>query len=699
MAEPLSEMQNPLGLRTAEQIQELYKRDRDARRSSGWEQDARDAVDFRFGNQLTPQEHDDMQAVGQPDIVIDRIHAAIDRLKAFLTARNPKFSVLPREDSDQKLASTWRIILEYIWNISDGNVQFKQGVDDYATVGVGNFMGYIDREADAGKGEVKMKYIPWASVYWDSTARERLYGDAQRCTISSFTTRFALVQQYPELLNIDPRLDKAIIDIIATDEDEDYPSSSRYNTTDIQTPDLVKDLDLWNVRYKVLTYYEPTKVPFYWIQERTQGKNVERLINVEQFQQLHQSEEFRMGINLGAIQVKEVLQTRWRETAVIDKYILYSTVLNTNICPIVPMPNIWTGTPYPKSDINKNKDAQRLLNKVISTIVMHLQTSAGSKLLVPEGSVDDLGALERGWTNPLYVGEYNAEFGVPTVIQTTPLAAEAYYLIDRLEHYIDLNFGINELSQGLKSGTTGAVRTDLMLKDEGESRGKSKLQDIEASLSRLGTVCKNLAQGHYKTEKLFQVVQPHGGKPQQAKVNVYTDRTNEVAMIVNDITIGDVDVKVVAGSSLPSNRQTEEQVALQLYEKGIVPKKYVAKKAEIDDYEEWLKEMDEIAQLQSQVQQLTEQAKKTDGQMQTMERELRHKDRLVADQKHKADLDEISSGAKANTKVEQAKLGARAVTIVDRLGFELQEARKLTSSLESKVKTKKTKDDKTKSSS
>ncbi|KKL05682.1 hypothetical protein LCGC14_2603600, partial [marine sediment metagenome] len=420
--------------------------------------------------------------------------------------------------------------------------------DDYATVGVGNFMAYIDREADAGKGEVKMKYIPWASVYWDSTARERLYGDAQRCTIATFTTKFALVQQYSQLLEIEPRSGKAIIDLIATNEDEDYPSSSRYNTTDIQTPDTVKDLDLWNRRYKVLTFYEPTKVPFYWIQEKDRdGKLVERLVTDEAFQRFNaESEEFYASIQMGLIKFKKVMQTRWRETAVIDKHILYSTVLNTDICPIIPMPNIWTGTPYPKSDINKNKDAQRLLNKVISTIVMHLQTSAGSKLLVPEGSVDDLGALERGWTNPLFVGEYNAEFGVPTVVQTTPLAAEAYYLIDRLEHYIDLNFGINELSQGFKQGTTGAVRTDLMLKDEGESRGKSKLQDIEASLSRLGTVCKNLAQGHYKSEKLFRVVQPHGGKPKDTRVNIYTDRENEIAIMVNDITIGEIDVKVVA---------------------------------------------------------------------------------------------------------------------------------------------------------
>ena len=32
---------------------------------------------------------------------------------------------MPREDSDSDLASVWKVILEYIWNISDGNEIFK----------------------------------------------------------------------------------------------------------------------------------------------------------------------------------------------------------------------------------------------------------------------------------------------------------------------------------------------------------------------------------------------------------------------------------------------------------------------------------------------------------------------------------------------------------------------------------------------
>ncbi len=145
-------------------IWEIYRQALDARRASGFDSSTREAVDFVYGNQLTEKEHKEMQSVGIPDVVFDRIYGAIDRTIAFLTARTPTFTVLPREDSDQKLASTWRIILEYIWDISGGNGQFKDVMKDRA-MSVGYMMGYIDREADAGRGEVKIKRLPRVTIH------------------------------------------------------------------------------------------------------------------------------------------------------------------------------------------------------------------------------------------------------------------------------------------------------------------------------------------------------------------------------------------------------------------------------------------------------------------------------------------------------------------------------------------------------
>ena len=57
---------------------------RDAR--ADWDIEARDSVDFFLGNHYTQEESDALRAVGQGDFVIDRVYAAIEKLKSLLTS-------------------------------------------------------------------------------------------------------------------------------------------------------------------------------------------------------------------------------------------------------------------------------------------------------------------------------------------------------------------------------------------------------------------------------------------------------------------------------------------------------------------------------------------------------------------------------------------------------------------------------------
>ena len=85
----------------------------------------------------------------------------------------------------------------------------------------------------------------------------------------------------------------------------------------------------------------------------------------------------------GFFEIAQVFQTRVKVCASIGEVVLYEDILNSNIYPIVPLPNIWTGTPYPKSDISRARPMQKLLNKLWSLALSHAQASAGLKLLVP----------------------------------------------------------------------------------------------------------------------------------------------------------------------------------------------------------------------------------------------------------------------------------------------------------------------------
>jgi len=585
--------------------------------------------------------------VGQADFVIDRVYAAIEKLKSLLTSRSPKYSAIGREDSDNRLALVWRVILEYVWDISDGDTQFKQAVHDYATTGLGYFYAYIDPEADYGRGEIKFTYLDPFRVYVDPASRHRYFDDASGMILSTILTR-------DQILNVYPTLTEIIDDIETITHEEDYPSSQMKNSSRSFTPDEIVGRDAnTETRYRVLERFQKVKVPFYRLFNRQTGQ--EKILDQEKyFQFIEQNAEI---IEQGLVDLVEVSQTRIKITCTVGDILLYENVLNTDVYPIVPVPNIWTNTPYPKSDVSKVKDSQRLLNKLFSLTPSHAQASAGLKLLVPEGSVDDLGQLEKDWANPNAVIPYNPEFGQPHFPAPQSLAGEFYALIDRVEHYIDLSFGIPELMQGFREKAPDTVRGTAMLSQHGETRGKSKLRDIEGSLNRLGKCIYNLAKGHYTYQKTFRIVQPNNDLTEYTvNTKMYDDKTRELQQIENDVTIGQHDVRIVSGSTLPSNRVAEYQMYLDAFKMGLVDDVEVLKKSEIFDKEGVLKRKGQMAQMQGYIQQLEKQIKDLSGDLQTSQRENVHSRKQVEAQKFKSQLNDVITNVKFDSKVKLDKL-------------------------------------------
>jgi len=645
---------------------ELFRRWRDARQQ--WDGEARNAVDFTLGNHFTAEESTALQSVGQADFVIDRVYAAVDKLKSLLTARPAKFSAIAREDSDNKLANVWKVILEYVWDISNGDSTFKQVVHDYAVTGLGYMYVYVDPEADYGRGEVKYTHVDPFRVYVDPASRDRFFNDASGIILSTFLTRQQVLDLYPQL--------KDMIDDIEVGNNslygEDYPTSTLKNSNNVLTPAEAQNLDYnVNQKYQILDRFYKIKVPFYRIFNTLDGS--EKIVDPDVYSVIIEDPQTQEAIERGAINVEEIMQTRIAQCSSIGDVLLYERILNTDIYPIVPFANIWTNTPYPKSDVNKVKDSQRLLNKLFSLTLSHAQSAAGLKLLIPEGSVDSVSQLEKDWANPNAVIEYNPEFGEPHYPQPAPLTSEFYYLIDRVEKYIDLNFGIPELLQGFKDSAPESVRGTMLLSEMGESRGKSKLRDIESSLSMVGQVVYNLAKDHYKFAKTFRIVQPNNDITEFAvNMRLYDDKQNELATIENDIQLGQHDVRIISGSTLPSNKVAEYNMYLDAYKLGLVDDVEVLKKSEIFDKEGVLQRKGQMAQMQQYITQLENQVKKLSGDLQTSEREGVSARKRTEVEKFKTELNEITSASKVKEKEKVMQLG----NLVDQVGQSLEEDKK-----------------------
>jgi len=658
----------------AKTTRELYRRYRDAR--SDWDTEARKDIDFFYGNHFSDNEVDELESRNQAAVPMDRVGPAVEKLKAMLTSSSPAFTVIPREDSDVKIAKMWRVILSYIWEISDGNAQLKEAIHDHSSSGLGYLYAYIDTESDFGKGEVKFTSINPFRIYVPSTSRDRYFKDADNIILSTILTDEQIVNMYPEIgPQQNPETgemeDGLLKNISGYSDDEDYPSSQQSNQQKTWTPAESKDLEnSYQEKYQVLERFYKTKIPFYLIADVNNQE--EMILNEEEFQKF--LDENPGVFERGLVQFQEILQTRIAVVASVGEIVLYEAVLNTDIYPIVPLPNIYSGTPYPRSDISRARPMQRLLNKLWSLALSHAQASAGLKLIVPIGSVDDISQLEQDWSNPNAVIEVDSSQGEPHFPAPTPLAGEFYKLIQSCEFYIDFTFGLPELMHGFAEKAPDTVRGTERMLAQGAERPKSKLRDIELSIRKLGQVVYGLSKGHYTFKKIFRLVQANNNV-NEVMANYYDDYSETVMDIQKDRhNIGQHDVSIEPGSTLPTSKWTEYQVYAEAFQMGLIDRTEVIKKnPEIFDKEGLIQRMGEIQQLQSQVQQLSEQNKELQGDLQTAQRESVSDRKRVEVEKFKSKLSEVQSDAKADRRVQSNKLTSAVQLEMEKLKPQIEE--------------------------
>ena len=640
----------------AEEIKERWRRWFDARED--WDVQAREDIDFYLGNHFTDAEANDLAERNQMGLPIDRLYAAIEQFKAIITSKPPKFSAVGREDSDTKLANVWKTILEYIWDKSDGDEVFKQVVHDYSVTGLGYFYGYIDPEDDYGRGDVKFTYVDPFRVVVDPNSRSKWFDDASGMQLSTILSKGQLLDAYPMLSAPDANGDILIdsIESVAI-SDSDYPSSTQSQQGISFTPDIVNDYD-WgetSEKYRIIEDFRKVKIPFFRVIDLRSGQ--EKVLDNNGLEMLLADESAAEAFDRGLFDIVQVQQTRIQITCIVGQIVLYEKVLATNIFPLVPVPNIWTNTPYPMSDVRKNKGFQRFLNKVMSLITSHAQASSGLKLLIPQGSIQDIEELERDWANPNATIEYDASFGEPHFPSPQPLAGSILQLPKMIEHYIDLNIGIFEMQQG---NTEAAPRTSsgtMMMEDFGQRRSKSKLRDVEASLKRLGKLIYHLAKSHYDFKKTFRIVQPNNDISEYTvNKRLYDDKTNELKTIENNLSVGTYDIRVIGNSTMPSNKWGEWNVYMEAYEKGLIDKVEALKKTEIFDKEGVLQRTDMVAQLQQQLQSAQEQIKKLSGDLQTSNRAEVQSRKRTEVEKFKGKLKEQEYDSKTQNKVSIDKL-------------------------------------------
>ena len=263
--------------------------------------------------------------------------------------------------------------------------------------------------------------------------------------------------------------------------------------------------------------------------------------------------------------------------------------------------------------------------------------------------------------------------GVPMPVQPMPLPNELYKNEADAKNDIDHQLGLYEMMMGNAGAAPQTYKATISLDEFGQRKIKSKLADIETSLTRAGMVAIPLMQQLYTTQKMFRIVNPNNSMTEYAiNQKLYDDKTNELK-IVNNIAVGKYDVIVVAGSTLPTNRFAELEFYMDAYQKGLIDREEVLKKTEVFDIDGVLERTSTIGQLQSQLQGAQTTIKDLRGDLQTRDREAVNLRKRIEVEKFKTTLDNVSNKAKAANTVFEKRLDDSLSTVKSELRSSVKE--------------------------
>ena len=707
---------------------------------SDWAKQASEDAEFRAGKQWSDKQVKSLRARAQEPLVVNVIHPAVEQAKAMLTANAPKFQSTGRDNSDTEVGRVFSDLMAWVWDISNGNTELKQAIDDYYVKGMGVMVAYIHPEADFGKGEVYIKSIDPLSVYFDADSQDPFCRDASNIIIAKRMTEKELIEIYPEFE-----------DNIKESSQTSHINEESENRFGLMKEDVLPKprkqgmLDIeFERELEVFERYTKVKIPYYRVFDPL--SNDEKLLtdpqyaeyreepaviltvsggeqqvftdqmNVSKFMAIHDEVGKVYHLELDPmtgqpmpvagrenensipnsytaidpivkgelidnekIMVNKVMVTNIKQCISVGDEYLYSVVLPIEDYPVVPIMNNHHRNPYPISDVRTVRGLQEYINKLRSLIVAHASSSTNVKLLIPRGSMNKK-QLEEEWGRAgTAVIEFDPELGQPIVAGPVPLPNELYKNEADAKSDIERILGIYTFMQGDVGSAPQTFKGTVALDEYGQRRIKSKKDDIEYSLNQLARSVVGLMQYVYTSEKVIRLMQPNN-KPKEVRINqnIYDEISGHLMEKLNDISVGKYDIIIVSGSTLPSNRWARFEYYMQLYQSGLIDQIEVLKQTDVADMEGVLERAGQMQKLMQQVQQQEEQIKKLEGDLQTAQRESVHDRKRVEVKEFEKKLAKAEAKAEMATQLYKSRAS-------DELAKLKEEVKEVTKSVDKKV--------------
>ncbi|HYM32306.1 MAG TPA: hypothetical protein VEU47_13455 [Candidatus Cybelea sp.] len=151
----------------------------DAQHSARWRRDAKEAFDFRAGEQWTPEEKSQLKEQLRPEIVFNRALTIIKAVAGFEINSRHEIQFLPRNTTETAVNEVITQASKWMAQECDGEDEESEMFDHAVTTGMGWCEHRVDFEIDS-KGQYIESVVDPLEMYWDRKARKKNLIDSRR---------------------------------------------------------------------------------------------------------------------------------------------------------------------------------------------------------------------------------------------------------------------------------------------------------------------------------------------------------------------------------------------------------------------------------------------------------------------------------------------------------------------------------------
>lgn len=159
---------------------------------------------------------------------------------------------------------------------------------------------------------------------------------------------------------------------------------------------------------------------------------------------------------------------------------------------------------------------------------------------------------------------------------TPPQIPTALFDVQELDKRdFDTIGGVQDVTQGRRPVGIEAASAIVELQEAAQTRLRHKTRNMEAALRRLGLLVVGLVQQFYTEERAVRVVGSQTMAAKPVHINVPVEDGQGGIQRLNDVSVGQYDIEIGVGSTLPVSKGRLFTQYLQMYRDGLVDQRAV----------------------------------------------------------------------------------------------------------------------------